>query len=194
MPFVRGRYHINPIAGEALEAAREAEAALLALQHAAHSRDEAGAADDSPGSPHPSALAAAKGPVHRVEIEAAEFVPSHTGRATRGFVARVHRVLLPGPGHIANGNPAAHPDDQADGFAEPSASASIASHPAVGSRPPGIDYLSRINGSRTSAAATSAAPPSQFPSAHTVAAAPESHVFADHRDLVNFLHDLFSHD
>ena len=33
MPFIRGRYHINAIAGEALEAAREAEAALLALQH-----------------------------------------------------------------------------------------------------------------------------------------------------------------
>ncbi len=33
MPFIRGRYHINAIAGEALEAAREAEAALLALEH-----------------------------------------------------------------------------------------------------------------------------------------------------------------
>ncbi|HEY4950575.1 MAG TPA: hypothetical protein VIH88_09600 [Candidatus Acidoferrales bacterium] len=33
MPFIRGRYHINAIAGEALEAAREAEAVLLALEH-----------------------------------------------------------------------------------------------------------------------------------------------------------------
>ena len=32
MPFIRGRYHINPIMGEALEAARDAEAALLALK------------------------------------------------------------------------------------------------------------------------------------------------------------------
>jgi hypothetical protein len=35
MPFIRGRYHINAIAGEALEAAREAEAALQALEHEA---------------------------------------------------------------------------------------------------------------------------------------------------------------
>lgn len=35
MPFIRGRYHINAIAGEALKAAREAEAALQALEHEA---------------------------------------------------------------------------------------------------------------------------------------------------------------
>jgi len=32
MPFVRGRYYINRVLGEALEGAREAEAALAALQ------------------------------------------------------------------------------------------------------------------------------------------------------------------
>jgi hypothetical protein len=89
MPFIRGRYHINPIAGEALEAAREAEAALLALEHAA----QQGAEDqgDGFGYDHPAASPQAKGPIRRVEIEAAELVPSHSGRASHGFVARVHR-------------------------------------------------------------------------------------------------------
>ena len=90
MPFIRGRYHINPVMGEALEAAREAEAALHApeAEHGAH-----GAAHDQAdgfASPH-AGDSAADGPVHRVEIEAAEMVPSHSGRAARGFVARVHR-------------------------------------------------------------------------------------------------------
>jgi hypothetical protein len=81
MPFIRGRYHINPIAGAALEAAREAEAA--------HNR----AVDQSDGFAYDDEQAAApeKGPIHRVEIEAAELVPSHSGRAHSGFVARVHR-------------------------------------------------------------------------------------------------------
>ncbi|MGH9758010.1 MAG: hypothetical protein ACRD4M_09755, partial [Candidatus Acidiferrales bacterium] len=30
-------------------------------------------------------------PIRRVEIEAAELVPAHSGRAERGIVARVHR-------------------------------------------------------------------------------------------------------
>jgi len=81
MPFIRGRYHINPIAGEALEAAREAEEAL-----AAHDQEErAGQEREGEGQP------TAGGPVHRVEIEAAELVPTHSGRSQRGFVARVHR-------------------------------------------------------------------------------------------------------
>ena len=46
MPFIRGRYHINAIAGEALEAAREAEAALLALEHDA---EQAGGDEDAVG-------------------------------------------------------------------------------------------------------------------------------------------------
>src|SRR5580698_11183043 len=88
MPFIRGRYHINAIAGEALEAAREAEAALLALEHdAAQVGGEENEHDDEIG----SASGADKGPIHRVEIEAAELVPSHSGRAQRGFVAHVHR-------------------------------------------------------------------------------------------------------
>jgi hypothetical protein len=92
MPFIRGRYHINPVAGAALEAARDAEAALLALQHEAEEADpDAESIDDD--FPDGNRLASsAPGPIHRVEIEAAELVPAHSGRAAKGFVARVHRA------------------------------------------------------------------------------------------------------
>ncbi|MFY9690148.1 MAG: hypothetical protein WA369_03630 [Candidatus Acidiferrales bacterium] len=107
MPFIRGRYHMNPTMGAALEAAREAEAALLALeQHAREQRGNTGGTDsDACGESGDGAESttsgpeAGTGPVHRVEIEAAEVVPSHSGRAARGFVARVHRAATP-----ANGN------------------------------------------------------------------------------------------
>jgi hypothetical protein len=97
MPFIRGRYHINPIAGEALEAARAAEAALSELEQDAHSTladsadsqsGDGGEDDDEFGG---GASQDSAGPIHRVEIEAAELVPSHSGRAQRGFVAHVHR-------------------------------------------------------------------------------------------------------
>jgi hypothetical protein len=97
MPFIRGRYHINAIAGEALEAAREAEAALLALEHDA---GQAGGEEDEETDETESAHAGDKGPIHHVEIEAAELVPSHSGRAQRGFVAHVHREAVQ-PGHGA---------------------------------------------------------------------------------------------
>ena len=142
MPFIRGRYHINAVAGEALEAAREAEAALLALEHAAQTQQQND--DDADFTGVRPAASAAKGPIHRVEIEAAEMVPAHSGRAAAGFVARVHRAAAP---------PAA--DDDA----------------APSPRPAGKDYLSRVVGSK-----------------------PETHVFADHRDLVNFLRDEFAKD
>lgn len=131
MPFIRGRYHINPIAGEALEAAREAQAALLAEQH--------GDGNENPFEEKTRGAASedAKGPIHRVEIEAAEMVPSHSGRAVRGFVARVHREA--------------------------------AGHPAAPSRPGEL-------------------PVGAF------APRPETHVFSDHRDLVNFLHGEFAKD
>jgi len=133
MPFVRGRYHINPTMGAALEAAREAEAALLALEEQARAQRANGGDSNSDGDgesdasnePTPEA-GAGTGPVHRVEIEAAEVVPSHSGRAARGFVARVHRSGTPGSG----------------------------------------------NGNATRGALS---PP------------PETHVFSDHRDLVDFL-------
>jgi hypothetical protein len=129
MPFIRGRYHINPTMGEALEAAREAEAALLALEQQARGHradggdpdsDADGVSDDSGPDATPGT-----GPVHRVEIEAAEVVPSHSGRGARGFVARVHR-----------------------------------------------------SGSGNAGAARGALTPP-----------PETHVFSDHRDLVDFLGD-----
>jgi hypothetical protein len=79
MPFIRGRYYANPTYGRAVEAAREAEDALRASQgdsdvEQPNSQDEAGA-----------------GPLHRIEIEVAEMVPAQSGRATTGYVARVHR-------------------------------------------------------------------------------------------------------
>ena len=90
MPFIRGRYHINPIMGEALEAARDAEAALLALKESARRNGDAtGSGGVSASTP------ARKGPVHRVEIEAAELVPSHSGRGQRGFAMRLHRLAPP---------------------------------------------------------------------------------------------------
>jgi hypothetical protein len=131
MPFIRGRYHINPTMGEALEAAREAEAALLALeQQARGQRANSGDPDSDEGaeSGQGEESTPGTGPVHRVEIEAAEVVPSHSGRATRGFVARVHRASMPD-----GGNPGA------------------------------------ARGGLTSP--------------------PETHVFSDHHDLVNFLGD-----
>lgn len=87
MPFIRGRYHINPIAGAALEAAREADERLAASE-----------------AEHGNAVEAAKGPIRRVEIETAEVVPSHSGRAQQGFVARIHRaggvVTRTSPGEV----------------------------------------------------------------------------------------------
>ena len=95
MPFINGRYHINPITGAALEAAREAEAAMLALQDHAH-RNASDPTDDS--APDASD---ANAPIHHVEIEATELVPSHSGRTTRGFVARIHRTASQPPAPAA---------------------------------------------------------------------------------------------
>jgi hypothetical protein len=102
MPFINGRYHVNPAMGQALEAAREAEAALLALQRQARKNsDDASTSAPEEGSADPEDPSSADatvdseggaGPIHHVEIEATELVPSNSGRATRGFVARVHRA------------------------------------------------------------------------------------------------------
>ena len=204
MPFIRGRYHINPIAGEALEAAREAEAALLALQQAAQSHadaDDAASGDGaSPSGARSSRSAGA--PVHHVEIEVAQLVPAAAGRAARGFVARVHRLISPDTGaqpgarqgaHSAAdfpADPARDPDDQADGFAAPSAPAR---NPSAGSRSaslrrPGLEFHVDAG------ASSSATPANARDLAARVNAAPETHVFTSHADLVNFLRDLFSQD
>jgi hypothetical protein len=129
MPFVRGRYHINPTMGDALEAAREAEAALLALEQQARQERDSGKDEESPDG-ESTESGPGTGPIHRVEIEAAELVPSSSGRAARGFVARVHR------------------------------------------QPPSV------GGVRDPSSAT----------------APETQVFSDHRDLVNFLADALAQD
>lgn len=133
MPFINGRYYANPIMGEALEAAREAEAALAALENRARQNTGApdGESSDESDGASGSQSGAASGPIHRVEIEAAELVPAHSGRASGGYVARVHR----------------HPTADAIGT-----------------------HASARNGGEAHGGA-------------------ETHVFADHRDLVNFLRD-----
>jgi len=139
MPFIRGRYHINPVLGEALEAAREAENALVALEQEEEHGKESGK-DAGRG----------KAPIHRVEIEAAELVPSHSGRGGRGYVARVHRQ-------------AASPQDGDDDFA---------------------GTAQKMAKSRLQGASPCAEDGSK----------PETHVFANHGDLVNFLHDELGND
>jgi hypothetical protein len=162
MPFIRGRYHINAIAGEALEAAREAEAALLALEHEAaqvggHKDDEDEDGDGDPASD------SGKGPIHRVEIEAAELVPSHTGRAQRGFVAHVHREAV-------------QPEQSGSGFVQ-----SAASGNSIGSG----------DGPRARFASLRSPRAGQVSTAGN-ATRTETHVFGDHRDLVSFLRDEFA--
>lgn len=145
MPFIRGRYHINPIMGEALEAAREAEAALLALEQRAQNdrqqadQDADDASDDSSDS---GDLPSGSRPIHRVEIEAAELVPSHSGRAARGFVARIHRQALPS-------SDSANPDSDGGFPLRPSTDAP---------------------------------------------ASCDTHVFASHNDLIDFLRNQLAHD
>jgi hypothetical protein len=157
MPFIKGRFHINPIAGQALEAAREAEAALLALEHAAQQErqgDSYGAGDPETGASSNYAGATNEAPIHRVEIEASELVPAHQGRAVRGYVARVHR------------------------------------HPAVPAQPGSYaqqDEFDTADSPPYRGAYATAAPRSSN-------AAPETHVFADHRDLVSFLRDELAKD
>ncbi len=90
MPFINGRYHMNPTTGHALEAAREAEAALVALQRRADGHPQLDDSDPQTSSePSPEEAGA---PIHRIEIDATEVVPNATGHATRGFVARIHRA------------------------------------------------------------------------------------------------------
>ena len=184
MPYIRGRYYMNPVVGDALEAAREAEAALQALEHAAKvargdtgDEDAAGAGSSSGSSDSSSSASSgsnssadayaksAPGPIHRVEIEAAELVPARSGRAQRGFVARIHRR--------ANGNAANAPAQPAfPGHS--SSSSSIANANANASASP----FARNSSTKQNA----------------MRPAPETHVFSNHNDLTNFLHDQFSED
>ncbi len=167
MPFIRGRYHINAIAGEALEAAREAEAALLALEHDA---EGAGGDADAEGVDEGGAAGAGKGPIHRVEIEAAELVPAHSGRAQRGFVAHVHReAAAPGRSQSSGGSGY---DGGASG--------------AGGGR-----GMTSQSGAANGFGSGRSPKPGQLPSGGYTAH-PETHVFSDHRDLVNFLRDEFA--
>ena len=188
MPYIRGRYYMNPVVGDALEAAREAEAALQALEHAAKvargdtgEEDDAGASSSSGDGSYASGgdasgsgansnadtyAKSAPGPIHRVEIEAAELVPAHSGRAQRGFVARIHRRAN---GHAAN----APAQDSLPGRSN-SPSSSIANGHANASAPPFARNSSLSKGA--------------------MHLAPETHVFSNHNDLTNFLHDQFAED
>ena len=87
MPFIRGRYYANPTYGRAVEAAREAEDALRASQADGGADEQGNDADEAMNSQDESSAA----PVQRIEIEVAEMVPAQSGRATKGYVARVHR-------------------------------------------------------------------------------------------------------
>jgi hypothetical protein len=167
---------MNPVVGDALEAAREAEAALQALEHAAKvARGDTGEEDDASGGSSSAAIGSSAGsgssdssagnnanadpgPIHRVEIEAAELVPSHTGRAQRGFVARIHR-------HASNAG-SAQSSSSANGIANASAGSQFARN-----------Y-----------------PPQGAMQQATMRPAPETHVFSNHNDLTNFLHDQFAQD
>jgi hypothetical protein len=203
MPYIRGRYYMNPVVGDALEAAREAEAALQALEHAAKvARGDTGEEDDAgAGSSGTSGSSAsggsgssasggsgssasggsgansnadasaksAPGPIHRVEIEAAELVPAHSGRGQRGFVARIHRR--------ANGNANAPGQDSLPGRSN-SPSSSTANGNANASASPFPRNFSAPNATRQGA----------------MHPAPETHVFSNHNDLTNFLHDQFAED
>lgn len=149
MPFIGGRYYANALAGHAIEAARAAEAAAQALKTKAAQKRNASAGDYDGASSNTNSengeyenasddpAYTNDAPIHRVEIEAAELVPSHSGRAQRGFVARVHRD--PGAANDAGGS------------------------------------------------ATAPSPlPGQMPS-RGYAPKPETHVFAGHGDLLDFL-------
>lgn len=149
MPFIRGRYHINPVAGAALEAAREADEALARREANEHGDGES-PASASGRTPERGA----EGPIHRVEIEATEVVPPHSGRAQQGFIARIHR-----------GTEASRPAAQ-----------------------PYADYDFFDSGATSSAPAKSGAP------GRRPAQPPETHVFAHHQDLTDFLHGEFEKD
>jgi hypothetical protein len=127
MPFIGGRYYANALAGHAIEAAREAEAALLALKQKSKNNANAGAAGendadaDNGDDESAETMSEDRAPIHRVEIEAAALVPAHSGRAQRGFVARVHRdtasagdasggVRAPAPGQLPSRGYAAKPE------------------------------------------------------------------------------------
>ena len=190
MPFIKGRYHINPAMGEALEAARMAEAAmrLASLSRGSNATegplffdDDSSDQADGFASPHADD-APEPGPIHRIEIDLeglpgrrnerapeasargareiiepgrSDTVPVSTGRATRGFVARIHR-------------------------AAPTVSDVIPRSPdAVGAtRNPSSTAVREIPHSvRDDSSQMGRLLP------------PETHVFSDHRDLLDFLRD-----
>jgi len=163
MPFINGRYHMNPTMGQALEDARNAAEELLASEDGSHSKSP----EDDFAPPNDSAVED-KGPIHHVEIDAAEVVPSHTGRATHGFVARIHRAPALGGRSFSS--------DITTGRA---ASSSLPQAVAQ-TGPPGrrlVEPGESVSSQRQSSPLR-----------------PETHVFTDHRDLLDFLRSELAKD
>src|SRR5215472_9768607 len=98
MPFINGRFYINPAAGRAIEAARQAELYNDQGGDGYDDQDEYDYGDDDGYSSSDSDNGQDGGPIQHVEIEAGQQVPSQSGRAQHGFVARVHRSRSAGRG------------------------------------------------------------------------------------------------
>lgn len=104
-----------------------------------------------------------------MEIEAAELVPAHSGRAQRGFVAHFRREAgqpwRGAPAGSTNGSGSAAGSSYADGMASQQGPANTS-----------------LRSPRTG----------QLPAEGYATTRPETHVFADHRELVNLLRDEFA--
>ena len=90
MPFINGRFYINPAAGRAIEAARQAELYNDQGGDGYDDQDEYDYGDDDGYSSNDADNGQDGGPIQHVEIEAGQQVPSQSGRAQHGFVARRH--------------------------------------------------------------------------------------------------------
>jgi len=177
MPFINGRYHINPAMGHALEDARSAAEELLASDDPSHSsRDDDFTADRADSSDD-------RGPIHHIEIEAAETVPAHSGRAAHGFIARIHRV---------SGRATRDSSVEARGFP---ALSEVEGSPA---RNDGREAPTDLPGSTSRRPGSPALLPQAVaeaaPQRQSLPLRPETHVFTDHRDLLDFLRSEFARD
>ncbi|MGC2705300.1 MAG: hypothetical protein WA361_12355, partial [Candidatus Acidiferrales bacterium] len=94
----------------------------------------------------------------------------HSGRAQRGFVAHVHREAAVPSRSQSSGGPGYVGDASGAGGAR-----------GIASQPGAANGFGSVRSPR----------PGQLPSGG-YAARPETHVFADHRNLVNYLRDEFA--
>jgi len=92
MPMIRGRYYMNPTVGAAIENARS----LGSATQLGDGPDDSFTDDGAHDSPEQGTDAAPATAIHRVEIEVAE-TPNASrpgSRASRGYVARIHREVI----------------------------------------------------------------------------------------------------